>query len=107
MQFCFRCLKTLIKHKASVNDNTFEDGSTPLHFAALAGHVECVEILLENKVKYIQQFNYTCINNCLFDQQLNKKYWLLLDNYQEIVHKEKGSKLCIQSFTETSLLYIK
>ena len=50
--FC-RCLKTLIKHRANVNDHAFDDGSAPLHLAALAGNEDCLQSLIESGVKEI------------------------------------------------------
>ena len=39
----------MIANKADINAPAREDGSAPLHFAAMSGSVDCVQILIDNK----------------------------------------------------------
>ncbi len=50
LKFSFdRSVQELIANKADINAAAREDGSTPLHFAAMSGSFDCVRILIENK----------------------------------------------------------
>ena len=48
----------MIHRGADINAKVGEDGSSPLHFAAMNGHQECVEILLAKKVTQTYIFTY-------------------------------------------------
>ena len=73
----------MIHRGADINAKVGEDGSSPLHFAAMNGHQECVEILLAKKVTQTYIF-YIHVNPSIFPSPGLCRYFIVevkLDNW--------------------------